>query len=195
MMEKAKAAWSIFAQAAALCLIGLLIWYVLQIADRIDGQKSEIQQMKTAMITIDTNGKQVLTEARGLAKLIQQPSVYHQYYSQTVEGAAGYTEREKDPATGKPTGPQIKGSMTMGSLDFEWNGKRYAIPSAVVESGWLENGQFRFNINAKNEVKVKESKVPSLDFVARIGYGSNSVHDKMRPYASIELEHRMHLLK
>ena len=35
MMEKAKTAWSIFAQAAALCLIGLLIWYVLQIADRI----------------------------------------------------------------------------------------------------------------------------------------------------------------
>ena len=195
MMEKAKTAWSIFAQAAALCLIGLLIWYVLQIADRIDGQKSEIQQMKTAMITIDTNGKQVLTEAKGLAKLIQQPSVYHQYYSQTVEGTAGYTEREKDPSTGKPTGPQIKGSMTMGSLDFEWNGKRYAIPSAVAESGWLENGQFRFNINAKNEVKVNASKAPSLDFVTRIGYGSNSVQDKMRPYGSIELEHRMHLLK
>ena len=30
---------------------------------------------------------------------------------------------------------------------------------------------------------------------ARIGYGSNAVQDKMRPYGSIELEHRTHLLK
>ena len=30
MMEKAKTAWSIFAQAAALCLIGLLIWGLLK---------------------------------------------------------------------------------------------------------------------------------------------------------------------
>ena len=195
MMEKVKTAWSIFAQAAALCLIGFLVWQGLQIAGRLDAHEKQIREVKSTVLTIDSNGKQVLQESKGLAKLFQQPAVYNQYYSSTAAGTAGYVEREKDPATGKPSGPQIKGSMTMGSLDFEWNGKRYAIPSAVVESGWLENGQFRFNINAKNEVKVKESKVPSLDFVTRIGYGSNSVHDKMRPYASIELEHRMHLLK
>lgn len=195
MMEKAKTAWSIFAQAAALCLIGFLVWQGLQIAGRLDVHEKQIRQVQSTVLTIDTNGKQVLQESKNLTKLFQQPAVYNQYYSQTATGAAAYVEREKDPETGRPTGPQIKGSMSMGSLDFEWNGKRYAIPSAVIESGWLENGQFRFNINAKNEVKVKQSQAPSLDLVTRIGYGSNAIRDKMRPYGSIELEYRTHLLK
>ena len=195
MTEKTKAACGIVAQAAILCLLCLLVWHVLRIADRIDGHDQKFDQLKTSVLTLDENGKQVRQDLQGLAKIAQSPAVYHQYYSQAATGAAAYGEREKDPATGRPTGAQIKGSMTMGSLDFEWNGKRYAIPSAVAESGWLENGQFRFSINAKNEVKIKQSQAPSLDLVARIGYGSNAVQDKMRPYGSIELEHRTHLLK
>ena len=191
MIDKMKTAWNIFSQVVTLCLIGYLVWQGMHLDDRLASHEKQILQVQSSVLTLDANGKQVQEEVQGLAKVMQQPAVYHQYYSSTTQGAAAYTEREKDPATGQTIGPQIKGSMTMGSLDFEWNGKRYAIPSDVAETSWLENGQFKFSINAKNEIKVKQSKTPSLDLVTRAGYGTNAIQEKMRPYGSVELEHRI----
>ena len=199
MFAKIKAEIPIIKDIAVVVLLLLIAWYGWQIGgeikDKLTGHDREIAKMNSSLLTIDTNGKQTQNEVKGFAKLIQQPSVYHQYYTSTVQGSAGYVEREKDPVTGKPTGAQIKGSMTMGALQFEWNGKKYDIPSNVVENGWLENGQFKFNIVAKNEVKVKETKAPSLDLVTKAGYGTNQIQDQMKPYGSIELEYRIHLLK
>ena len=195
MGDKLKKGWDIVSQVAVIICVAWLVWNMMHLVDRQAAHERQIQDVKTSMLTIDANGKQIRQDVKGLAKVMQLPSVYHQYYSSTVQGGAVYTEREKDPVTGAPVGAQIKGSMTMGDLLFEWNGKRYAIPSTVVENGWLENGQFRFNINAKNEVKVKTSAAPSLDLVFKGGYGTNQIQDQMKPYGSAELEYRIHLLK
>lgn len=190
-----KKAWDMFVQIAVLLLIGFLIWQGYKLVDRLDGHEKEIKKVQSAVLTIDTNGKQVQTEVKGLSKLLQAPPVYHQYYQSTVTGNAAYAEREKDPATGKPTGAQISGTMTMGDLLFEFNGKKYEIPSKVVENGWLENGQFKFNMQAKNEVIVRTNKGPSLDLVFNGGYGSDAIRQEMKPYGEVALEYRIHLLK
>ena len=72
MMEKVKTAWSIFAQAAALCLIGFLVWQGLQIAGRLDVHEKQIREVKSTVLTIDSTGKQVLQESKGLAKLFDR---------------------------------------------------------------------------------------------------------------------------
>jgi len=195
MLDKIKQGWTIFKEIALIALVVLIVWQGYQIIERLAGHEKEIQKVQAGMLVIDTNGKKASDDVKGLAALLKAPTVYHQYYSSSVVGAASYGERDKDPATGKSTGAQVTGTITMGNLLFEWNGKKYEIPSSVVENGWMENGQFRFNMTAKNEVKVKASTGSSLDVVFRGGYGSNMIGEQMRPYGAAELGYRIHLLK
>lgn len=194
-MTDKKTVWNVAVQLLLIVGLGYLIWQGVLFAERLAKHEAAITKVQESVLTIDTNGKKVQDDVKGLAKLIQAPAVYHQYYTSTVTGAASYGERETDPVTGKPTGAQIKGKMTMGDLLFDWNGKKYSIPSNVVENGWLENGQFRFEMTAKNEVKVKANKGPSLDFVLKGGVGTNAIQEQMKPYASAELEFRIPLFK